>query len=322
MTDLLDNITAKLSEPETQETVGKFLSVLTGFAKGKGEVTVTDTGSLTFRVVDGVPTLSVSQEFMDRLGSHAVILSLDAPATNDVVARLGQVDNTVIRFRFDGVDYHPEISHVIVMRQPLHIQHVMNRKTLTQNEFDPLKEYLLANNLRFEVEDVDTPEPEEVPEEVQKLLKPAREDVPPQSEPLPLVEEEEEPVEDVPPQREPRARVDEPPVSEPRAVRKATTIHVDSDDDADDKVPKEEEAEQTSKTVSISYFKKRKDGSRDRTIGRIGNYVFRINKKAGGKTELVCIGSFESKTRGVVDLTEAEVVDVKRLGYTLASKYQ
>lgn len=352
MTELLDNITARLQEPETQETVGKFLSVLSGFVKSKGEINVTDKGAFAFRVVDGAPQLTVSREFLENLGEHGLVLHLDSPATNDVVARLGQVDNTVISFNFDGVDYHPNVSHVIISKQPLHMQQMLKRKTLSQDEFNIVKEYLISKSLNFDVVendesdhevtseehrrmygDVDD-EDQVLPEDIKRLLKPKKseeEEMPPRSEKKIVVPESDDEEEEPAPRPRSEKKIvvpesddeeDEPATQKKKGVRKATTIRVDSEDD---EKKEEDEAEKTSKSVNISFFRKRRDGSRDKTVGRIGKYVFRLNKRVkDGKTitDLICIGRYDAKVRGIADLTPTEIEDVKKRGYTLASKYQ
>lgn len=347
MAEFLDTITSRLQEPETQETVGKFLHVLSGLVKGKGDITVTDQGGFTFRVVDGAPQLTVSEEFMSRLGPHGLILSLDAPAINDVVARLGQVDNTVLRFFSDGETFRPEVSHTVVAKQPGHIQAFLKRQHLSGDEFQELKEFMTSHNLQFDVID-EEPEPteDEVKDmyggddgetvDIQKLLRPKEEktvsavadktvDVQKLLRPKVVAVKEEE---DLPPvERKSRVVVpdsddEDADLDDKPQPRKATTIHVSEDEEPAKK--EEPEEEQTSKSVAIRYFKKKRDGTKDKTIGRVGDFVFRINSKMRGDREvkeLICIGKYDKATRDSVDLTDSDIATVKARGYKLASKY-
>lgn len=360
----ISDITTKLSEPETQEIVGNFINVLAGFVRSKGDINVTDTGSFVFRVVDGAPQLTVSRDFIEKLGTHSVVLSMDSNAQNDVVARLGQVDNTVVKFDYDGSDYHPTISHTVIAKQPLHIQHMMKRASLSDDEFGILKEHLLKTNISFEVVDKEVHTKEEpvnedegldnLPDDIKQLIMKGREPKPRIKEPVKprrvVVDEddemhvEEESSEEEPPRR-PRRVVEEPSEDEEQEeeeeeeeqrpiTRKATTIHVSDDEDDEPEpvrkpakktpVKKEEpdDAEMTSKKVSISYFRKKADGTRDKTIGRIDDFVFRIHRKPGKSPELVCIGKFQKSNKRTIDLTRDDVKRARNLGYSLDPKYK
>jgi len=363
--DLVENITSKLSEPDTQETVGKFISLLNTFRKGHGDIVVTDEGSFTFRVVDGAPQLTVSRPFMKNLGTNALVLSLDAPATNDVVAKLNQVDNTVIRFKFDGELYHPEISHVVISKQPLYIQQFMKRQSLNNEEFEILKNHLLTQKMEFNVDDdYVSPVEEEIPEDIRHLLKdkddvtvdrreeqPRKRVVVPDSPPpqrrvniqVPSDDEESEnehnmmeigvteDLDELPRRKQVtedsddelprRKQVTEDSDDELPRRKRPTTIHVSDDEEEE----KKDDAEQSSRSVSIVYFRKKRDGTRDRSIGRVGNFVFRVGKKlhkGKQRAELICIGKYDAKNKDTLDLTKEDIAEAKRRNFTLATKYQ
>jgi len=67
--------------------------------------------------------------------------------------------------------------------------------------------------------------------------------------------------------------------------------------------------------LSVVYFKKNRDGTKDKTICRSGKYVYKVIK--GDKLQLIGIGVYDSKTNNYTPLSKADRAEIVKLGFTV-----
>lgn len=285
---------------ETQrEIVEKFLSLLTGMTRECG-VEIVDTGGFVFRMIDSKPFLTVSRDFLQNLGTHAIVLSMENPATSDCVAVLETSSTDVVKITVRGDSYSATTTPELINRQPLYIQQLLKRKTFSRNEYETLVAYLNTHSIKSELVDV----PLEKPKPVDKpVVKPVSRPV------VKSVTKEVKPLENSGSDAEDSEVGSKP--SQPR-------VQIPSEDDESPK-PEPEKREspkqEKSQKLNVVFFKKNPDGSKDRTICKSGKYVYRMIQ--GDKIQLIGLGVYDSKTNGYTPLTKADKAEIVKLGFSV-----
>ena len=71
-----------------------------------------------------------------------------------------------------------------------------------------------------------------------------------------------------------------------------------------------------SQKLNVVFFKKKADGSKDKSICRSGKYVYKLAVE-NGKTQLVGIGVYDARTNNYTPLSKNDKAEIVKLGFTV-----
>jgi hypothetical protein len=291
------------------EIVQKFLSILTGLTRECG-VEIVDTGGFVFRMHDGKPYLTVSRDFIQYLGNHAIVLSLNTSATSDIIADLEpQID--VVEIYQSGDNYHAKCSSMQLYNTlPLYIRQLIDRKSLSTTEYTTLCTYLNSHSISSTTETPKISSTSETP----KISSTSE---------TPKITTRQQPIESI--------QNSDSDAEDSEISNKQVHVNIPSEDDSEsdvvtspvtqvkspivEKSPQVEKSPVKTQKLNVVFFKKLSDGTKDKSICRSGKYVYKIIK--GEKMQLVGIGVYDSKTNGYTPLSKNDKAEIIKLGFTV-----
>jgi hypothetical protein len=351
MSDFLDKLAEKLVTPENTRKLSTFFNVLQNIVD---EPRHSDESS-KFSLVKGNKVwissqgIFIGEDFMQFLGDNQLTIEATTKVESDMNVSLSQAPvqeatGQIIEFVRDGDSYSPKVgSSFLECIEDIHIVNLLKRPKLETNMFKYVQEYFKNKGFQVVIVGETTPlktvfatsavpvasapvsQPveriviQEVPVFVNKIVK---EEVVVYVDKI--VKEQvavyvNRPIEK---QEKPETK----PLDKQAPLHEETTSSADDAVGTDSQESSEEEPEESEEPSESPQASEAEQSVRklkgkflnpEKTLLRSGDFVYRVNKKINGPSELIAIGRWDTKTQKRVPLQKGDDKIIKKLGHKI-----
>ena len=370
MSELLESLAERISQPENKAKLTNFLGVVKDVVSSNAKVTVLETGNrFLLSQKDGIVQVTVSKDFLKNMGEFELGVHGSTPFTSNVHFNMSTPPKTVepekkngqpVSFSKNGDSYKANVGNAFLdCLEDIKMVNMLKRPNLPASGFNMAKKYLEGQgfNVIVEGEVIDvtneevveepgtvvvqatpTSEPnigekivikevpvyvdkvviKEVPVEVQKVVI--------KEVPVYIEVENKKNVQEVK-EYENTNKKTKGPIQEPEESKEEESKEEESEGEGDEEVvessssvqeseeePEESPAESSSRKLKGRWLNSQK------TILKSGDFVYRVDKKIDGPTELYALGRWDKDKQKRVALKKGDTKIIKALGNKISKK--
>jgi len=347
MTELLDTLASKIIQPENKAKLANFLGVVKDITSSTAKVTVLETGNrFILSQKDGVVHVTVSNDFLDNMGNFELGVEGSTPFESNVHFNMSSVtppsekEAKKLGVEFVRTDdtYKANIGNgFLECLDDIRMVNMLKRPALPLPGFNIVKKYLNSQGFQVYVageEEEEDGEPGTVVVQAAPTTEPALgekiviKEVPIYVEKIVIrevpVEVQKIVIKEVPAYVEIEKNVEQEEESEkPASGRGPIQEEEEEEEDEDfEETEEDEEFEETEEDEEEEDPPARKLKGRwlnpQKTILKSGDYVYRVNKKIDGPTELLAVGRWDKDKQKRVPLGKGDSKIIKKLGNKIA----